>query len=185
MKTPNNSPAPIEFSFTQAELDALPDYVELCNDCKEIGFCKKSPSKKDHIVHHIADEKLRNYIPISKVNHKGIYTQKHFDAAHLAFHQNDYETAVINYQAIIEYNSANSTAHFCLAITYYFLERYENAIASAERSTEYSEICEKFIAYCQHKMENQRKTVEVVEEKASSSLIVSFQCLMVIMKLFV
>lgn len=156
----------VSFSARLAALGHIqvPD-VRLCEECKTLGYCKNYSERQNNIRHSLTDEKLRNLVPISTRDIKGIFTKKHLGVANLAFHQEDYETAILNYQTVLDNDPNNSSTLLYLAICYFFLEQYEIAMNYADRVNENYELIESFLVYCQKKQKSQEanETAEVEE----------------------
>lgn len=169
MKKANYRKKRVRKGIAKADIDVLPN-DNLCDECKKLGYCKsyaERQNKIDHslITHSLTDEKLRNLVPINTRDIKGIFTKKHLGVANLAFHHEDYETAILNYQTVLENDPNNSSALLCLAICYFFLEQYEIAMNYADRVNENYELMESFLLYCQNKLKSQEanETAEVEE----------------------
>ena len=69
----------------------------------------------------------------------GNYSKYHLQVACDAFHQEDYETAILNFRAVLEVGNFYE-AIIGLAVAYFMVKDYENAAIFAERcSTSYTE----------------------------------------------
>jgi hypothetical protein len=138
------------------------EYYQLCDECIERGFCKLRPEftkdtlKKDYWM---KDESIRDVVPVDAREVKGLFSKKHFAAAHEAFHVEDYETAILNYQAILEEHQFNITARVCLAICYYYLEDYEKALAHAGRISGDYRWLQNFMLHCENKLQKRKELV--------------------------
>ena len=125
-----NSAAPYEKKLKKA-ISKLPPMI-LCDKCKALGYCRAlteedfSESKR---LYSIKD--FESMIPIRAVSSNALHynnyavdtLQKAFDA----FHQNDYETAILLFRMIINDNAELHEANLYVAISYLFTEDYENA----------------------------------------------------------
>ena len=120
----------------------------LCDECKELGYCKETLAmeKRAKASSYIPEElpkvemlkenknvsslkELLNLVPLHA--HKGRfgdYTKKHLQTAYDAFHQEDYETALLNFLTVLETNSNVSDAFLGTAICYYMLGDFEKAL---------------------------------------------------------
>lgn len=116
-----------------------PVYLWLCNECKILGYCKKDTSSHNMKLYEIATGvkisrsfDMKYYtaqIPL-RVNSSVMYSnyaKEHLQTAYDAFHQDDFETALLHFKSVDPSGSNNT--HYFLAITYFMLENYEMAYA--------------------------------------------------------
>ena len=109
--------------------------VGLCDYCKKQGYCRLSidlpivPSK-NFTIYTIND--YLDLIPIQiKGSELGNYSKLHLQIACDAFHQQDYETAILHFRAVLEVRNFYE-ANIGLAVAYFMIKDYENAIRFAE-----------------------------------------------------
>ena len=104
---------------------------EMCPECKALGYCKKTK-----VV--LEDSFIRNLVPLAVegelYQHKENYSVKQLQASFNAFHQHDYETAILNSgKILIEIKERDrkskelSMAFLVLAVCQYFFRNYRLA----------------------------------------------------------
>ena len=126
-----NSAAPYEKKLKKA-ISKLPPMI-LCDKCKALGYCRASTEEEDYSeskrLYSIKD--FESMIPIRAVSsnalHYNNYAMDTLQKAFDAFHQNDYETAILLFRMIINDNAELHEANLYVAISYLFAEDYENA----------------------------------------------------------
>ena len=92
----------------------------------------------------------------------GKYSRAHLQAAFDAYHQQDYETAIINCKAVIELNNELPLPLLVIAVCYYFLNDYTEAIIQYElylKNLDYTEE-ELFKWHCENKLRTLEDTLE-------------------------
>jgi len=146
----------------------------LCNDCKKLGYCrlaaeehrKKAEAERlTKAIYRMEDAEIRNLVPLNRKDITSLYTRQHLETADLAFHQEDYETAILHYQAVLEGCPSQNTTHVFLAVCFYFMKDFESAIRSAfcylAEATQGSGRIEKFIVHCQNCLTRQKAEAEI------------------------
>ena len=110
----------------------------LCDECEALGYCRLDNNKLSTIRYTIKD--YLNLVPVSIYGGKlGKYSKFHLQVACDAFHQEDYETAILNFRAVLEVGNFYE-AVIGLAVACFMVKDYENAAIFAERySTSYTE----------------------------------------------
>ena len=110
----------------------------LCDDCEALGYCRLSNNQFSSKKFAVKD--YLNLVPAQFYGGKmGKYSKFHLQVACDAFHQEDYETAIINFRAALEVGNFYE-AIIGLAVAYFMVKDYENAAIFAERcSTSYTE----------------------------------------------
>ncbi len=110
----------------------------LCEECRPLGFCKiRAEEKNREIIKKIApgnkscfdiSDYLRK-IPFRISDSKGFsnYAKEHLQKAYDAFHQEDYETALINYKCVERGGIYYNEPDFFLALAYFMLGNYQSA----------------------------------------------------------
>ena len=106
-------------SYEKGEYLTLPD-IKLCNKCKPFGYCLSLADEEDISVTKNSYS-LKDFVRMIPLRAGGLL-QKAFDA----FHQDDYETAILLFRVIDE-NTKSTEVNLYLAISYLLLEDFENA----------------------------------------------------------
>ena len=109
----------------------------LCDECKELGYCKYDKQKaEERRAIFLKDDEICNLVPIhyddEYYRHSGSYSKKHLKAAFEAFHQQDYETSVLNAEVVIDENKTLAAPYLVIAVCQYFLGDYAEAINQYE-----------------------------------------------------
>jgi hypothetical protein len=109
----------------------------LCNLCRNLGYCRiiRSLVADNNIntpdFFSLPTYSLKDYIslvPLQVTNLRlGNYSRHYVQHAHDAFHQEDYETAILNYKAAMEGSGDVEEILIGLALSYYSIEDFENA----------------------------------------------------------
>ncbi len=109
----------------------------LCVVCEALGYCRLSNNQFSNKRFTLKD--YLNLVPANFYGGKmGEYSKFHLQVACDAFHQGDYETAIINFRAVLEADNYYD-AIIGLAVAYFMAKDYENAAIFAERcSTSYT-----------------------------------------------
>ncbi len=124
-------------------LARLADFMgvrELCSECKPLGYCiLKSNDSDIQLFGRFTVKDYLNLVPVHFYSGKmGKYSKFHLQVACDAFHQEDYETAIINFRAVLEADNYYD-AIIGLAVAYFMAKDYENAAIFTERcSTSYT-----------------------------------------------
>ena len=151
------------------------DPTQLCDECKAVGFCRnfhpeefRAKLKDLEKAFRMPEEEIKNMVPLKENNVTwelfGKGRTKHLQIAHDAFHQDDFETAVLNYESILQEYSYDETAHIYLGVCYYLLGNYDKAIDHASRiNRSYSNISN-FILHFQNVMNDRNKIEAEIEE---------------------
>lgn len=123
--------------ITQADIDALPD-LSLCDECKALGYCRKEGRqlKPDFDMLNLMDTtEVERMIPWGVLEHSftylGNYTKKHMKIALEAFHQQDYETAILHSKVVLEQNPYRTDALLCIAASEFFSNNFQMAMELA------------------------------------------------------
>ena len=146
----------------------------LCNDCKKLGYCrlaaeehrKKAEAERlTKAMYRMEDAEIRNMVPLNRKDITSPYKREHLETADLAFHQEDYETAILHYLAVLEGCPSQSTTHVFLSVSFYFMKDFESAIRSAfcylAEASQGSGRIEKFIVHCQNCLARQKAEEEI------------------------
>ena len=150
----------------------------LCNDCKKLGYCrlaaeehrmKGEAERLTKAMFRMEDADIRNLVPLNRKGITSAYIREHLETADLAFHQEDYETAILHYQAVLEGCPSQNTTHIFLAVSFYFMRDFESAIRSAfcylAETLQGSGRIEKFIVHCQNCLARQNAEAEIQKVK--------------------
>ncbi len=109
----------------------------LCDECEALGYCRLSNNQFSSKRFTVKD--YLNLVPAQFYGGKmGKYSKFHLQVACDAFHQEDYETAILHFRAVLE--AVNDYDAFIgLAVAYFMVKDYDNAAIFAERcSTSYT-----------------------------------------------
>jgi hypothetical protein len=109
----------------------------LCDECEALGYCRLSNNKLSSKRFTVKD--YLNLVPAHFYCGKmGKYSKFHLQVACDAFHQEDYETAILNFRAVLEADDYYN-AIIGLAVACFMVKDYDNAAIFAERcSTSYT-----------------------------------------------
>jgi hypothetical protein len=103
-------------------------------------------------------------------NHLGAFVKRNMKVALEAFHQDDFETAIIYSKVVLDENRDRPDALICVAVSEYFLGNYSTAIEYAascmmqDRAPTSNRVISKFIAKCNYKIELQTQQERVSNE---------------------
>jgi len=124
----------------------------LCNECKELGYCKLN-KRLPHVTRNSSyvpkplpyvefknDSKqivslndLLQLVPLQVTDSRfGNYTKQHLQEAFDSFHQEDYETALLHFLAVLEANSNIPLVFLGTSLCYYLQGDIENAICFSQ-----------------------------------------------------
>ena len=109
----------------------LPDMI-LCNKCKRAGFCLANTEQYDLYCSRLMQfdfNDVKNIVPIRVIYSRDPLNkncpkhnlQKGFDA----FHQEDYETAVLIFRRIVDDHAHMKDVSLYLGVSYFFIKDYE------------------------------------------------------------
>ncbi len=124
----------------------------LCEECKELGYCKldirlKNVSRNSSYVPEplpnvefkndskqiVSLKGLLQLVPLRVPDSRfGDYTKKHLQEAFDSFHQEDYETALLHFLAVLEANSNIPVVFLGTSLCYYMQGDIENAICFSQ-----------------------------------------------------
>lgn len=115
----------------------------LCDGCKKhYGYCINArlelmKLEGEYLV--LSQSQIRNLIPIKShplsIGYLGSFSISNLQSAHDAFHQEDYETALLHYLAVTEINIQYSEAYLYVAVCHYMIGNIDDAIDYAIRSS--------------------------------------------------
>ncbi len=118
--------------------------TSLCESCRKLGYCREGrinllmekpiEPRWEKALTRPVNFNLKYYcakIPLrvpegTTLNEFG---RKHLQIAYDAFHQDDFETALLNYKCIDHGGAYNNQPDYFLALTFFLLGNYENAVA--------------------------------------------------------
>ncbi len=115
---------------------------ELCDECKALGYCMLNDIKEIRNPEEFVRFTVKDYLNLVSVQiyggQFGQYSKFHLQVACDAFHQEDYETAILHFRAALEAGNFYD-AIIGLAVAYFMAKDYENAAIFAARcSTSYT-----------------------------------------------
>ncbi len=148
----------------------------LCAECKQLGFCKLR-RKKDVVaaapkLFQMSDTEISNLVPSNipngDSNYYGKFTRKHLHVAFEAFHQQDYETAILNCKAVLEEFRYNLTAHMVLAVCYHALQDYETAMEHCAIVYNSDSRMQYFMLHCQNKLRKQKQAKQTIHHESKA-----------------
>ena len=146
--------------LTQEEIDDLSELWEgedpfaMCDECKRLGYCKRNFALEDSIIANM----IPKDVEIEYFRHHGAYTKKHLQAAVDAFHEQDYETSILNCKVVIQENKDLSTPFLVIAFCQYFLGELAEALTQYKLYLANLEFTPKedkfkyFIWHCENKL---------------------------------
>ncbi len=180
MKKVKSNQFPRSNPYDPAGIFTNPDGTFVCDSCNEKGYCTRKEKiyfeeiSKSKVVYTISDKEISNMVllNIPKDNRfYSAYIRKYLQIAIDAFHQDDYETAIINSNVVLAQKNNCNEALFCLAVSYYFLADYEQAIDYAHRisSSEYRLNEDKICAFID-KCKNTLYKNKMAEKKEAKTL---------------
>ena len=102
--------------------------------CRELGYCKKAHDEEkleNEKSYRMQESIISNMVPLRATKetfvYMGDFTRKHLQIAFDVFHQQDYETAILNCKAVIQETVGCGVAYACIASAEYFLGNYDEA----------------------------------------------------------
>lgn len=102
----------------------------LCLHCKPLGRCLASFSQLLSTKVYLPQDYL-DMVPLHVVNVGAMRCsnagKQHLQLAYDAFHQQDYETAMLQFHIVLEESGTVEEALIGLAISYFYLGNYDNA----------------------------------------------------------
>ena len=148
----------------------------LCQECQKLGYCRlaaENRKKKEQAAERnkaefvMADQDIRNLVPLNSRDARGKYSGEHLQVAYEAFHQEDYETAILHFMAVLESGIQRQAAELGLAVSHYFMKNHETALDFALRyeagATYLDSKKEDFIVHCGNCLK--KKQAEALEKK--------------------
>lgn len=115
-----------------------------CDECQGLGYCKKTRAKAlaeepllqivERPLNFAIVDILTDALPIRTNLKRGsnkLAPQMQY--AHDAFHQQDYETAFLNYKAIVSDGYYNWEAYLGLSLCSFHIEEYDEAVKYAHQ----------------------------------------------------
>jgi|GEM_PF-4083912 len=113
--------------------------IALCEFCKEAGFCRGMEFKFIvDTVHEIKQFNIKEYlslVPLRATDYRyNHFTKKYIQTAFDAFHQEDYETALLNFRVIESECQSYIDVLIGLSLSCFMVKDYEKAIYFMERS---------------------------------------------------
>ena len=122
--------------------------MDLCSDCLRISKCRLTLSEKElEIIEAIESERrgtalkehnkianimddlfIGNLVPLHVSGYKSLPYKNYLQPAYKAFHQKDYETAILNYRAVLSKDPICKAALLRLAVALNFTYNYEDAL---------------------------------------------------------
>lgn len=162
--------------------------------CKILGYCVRAKAREreemeeQEKAYRMSSEFIGKIVPLS-VNsensfHIGQYSEKHLQTAFDAFHQQDYETAVLHCKAIVQENPECGVAYVCLAVSEYYRQNFEEANYYSARAEEHyynyeHRVIKLFGLHCQNLYREQLKIIEIAMEHKSRDMILKNSCISV------
>lgn len=154
---------------------------ELCDECKALGYCRISKEKESYTYNSRAIKfdikKYKNYVPLRiEGSRYGQYSKFHLQTSCDAFHQEDYETAILHFRAALEGAEHLSEALYGLTLSYFIIKDYENASAFVERCSSRLDALQDEIVKCytneiaNKKLENDIQEILVDKEMPIANL---------------
>ena len=156
---------------------------DLCDECKIQGYCQWEETEEQlynkikKLPKRFTFKDYTRLVPLRVTNPQfGDYTKRYLQTAFDAFHQEDYETALINFKVALQARGDIATAYYAIALCYFKLEDYE--LASLNMSyylaTFYRNDPESkenyFLLLCQFALE-ETKNIKLKEEHHKSEII--------------
>ena len=139
------------FNYTKLKthLLHLPDLM-LCDECMGLGYCKEYAS--DHmpeppkIVTRMKVTPRFNLsyytakIPLRVDSKLGLsrYAKEHLQTAYDAFHQDDFETALLHFKSVEPGGAYYYHSDYFLALTYFMLDNYQMADAHMQACSDHA-----------------------------------------------
>lgn len=158
--------------------------------CKILGYCVRA-RQQEIIEQKERDNKYRmderfigNLVPlttrIETWYHLGKYSRQHLQTAFDAYHQQDYETAILHSKAVIDANVDCGIAYICLISAEYFLGNYEDATYFASRAEQlyFSDaqrrVLKKFALHCGNLVREKLKGATKTESSTAKTAATNF-----------
>ena len=138
------------FDGGRRTIDDLPGASsQLCDECRSLGYCKlRKPGETSHVAPTYQASVLKkvpfnieyykNKISFRVSSHEGFSAsaKQHLQVAYDSFHQEDYETALLNFKSVERGGTYNDGRDYFLAVTNFLLGRYREASLHMQLSAE-------------------------------------------------
>lgn len=115
------------YTLSKKELDFVEAEFKASNEKKaaQLAAQLKEQRRRAFVMQNLD---IANLTPLYVSGWENKHFKKPLQTAYEAFHQQDYETAILNYKAVLAQNPLNKAAHLGLAIALYFNHKYEGAL---------------------------------------------------------
>lgn len=137
---------------------------KLCEGCaRHYGYCinaKVELEKLPSEYFNMSELAIENLVPFKSYSnnrtHSGSFTIANLQLGHDAFHQKDYETALLHYLAVLEINYKHAEAYLYAAVSYYIQGNLDDALDYSNRSIDSANLplvdVKGFILHCENKI---------------------------------
>lgn len=111
----------------------------LCEECKRLGYCKSRHEKAEAEarIKNVIRFNIKDYlkqVPLQiEDSYYDPFSKFHLQEACDAFHQADYETAILNFRAVTSVMGSFSIAIIGAALSYFMLKDYDTTLMLIER----------------------------------------------------
>lgn len=109
-------------------------FGELCDECKKQGYCQLEETEEQlynkikNLPKRFSFKDYTLLLPLRVTSTLlGDYIKKYLQIAFDAFHQEDFETALLNFKTVLQARGNISILHYAIALCYFKLEDYELA----------------------------------------------------------
>lgn len=143
----------------------------LCDECRKDGYCKLNNSPKATLKPLYDLQYYVNMIPLRVKNtdlvKSSSFTQQYMQHGLDAFHQEDYESALLHFRVILKECNSFYEINIAVALCYFYLHDYEQASLFMQYFEDKPYIIKinfvnNFIDICLQQIKNQRQE-ELVE----------------------
>ncbi len=128
-----------EYKMTTNEFENEPFFGtknNFCDHCKILGYCVASKNMRTYVQSDFVRFTVKDYLDLVPVQIKGAqfgnYSKLHLQIAYDAFHQQDYETAILHFRAVVDVIGFNKEVTTSLVVANFMAKDYENALVFAE-----------------------------------------------------
>ena len=114
-------------------------------ECERLGYCivrharYKAEAAEREKAFRMKESFIGKMIPLRVIEEPfyyiGAYSRQHLQVAFDAYHQMDYETAILHCKAVMQANDKCGYAYICIAVSEYYLGNYEEASYYADRGS--------------------------------------------------
>jgi tetratricopeptide (TPR) repeat protein len=151
-------------AWTKQDIEDIFSTKKLCDGCeRHYGYCinaKVELRKLPKEYFNMDKLAIENLVPFKSYpnnrNHSGSFTLANLQLGHDAFHQKDYETALLHYLAVLEINYKHAEAYLYGAVCHYMQGNLDGSLDYANRCIDSAYLpsvdVKGFVLHCENKI---------------------------------